>query len=253
MGTRLPILMFHDFSDQRAPISFPAAVFQRAMARLHSNGFRTLTLLEAVHCLQRRSLFPNRSFAITFDDGYRTVYDRAFPVLQRYGMTGTVFVTPGVKKPANSAERLPALEGRMMLSWHQIREMQDAGMDIGAHSCTHPRLTELPMERARAEILGSRSIIQEMLGQPVACFAYPFGRYDVRIRDLAAQHFCCALSDKLGFVTASSDPFALERVDAHFLRSDRTSALMVGQWFPWYVGARSLTRGIKRAVQRRLA
>jgi peptidoglycan/xylan/chitin deacetylase (PgdA/CDA1 family) len=253
MATRLPILMFHDISDQRKPISFPAAVFQRSMGRLHSNGFRTLTLLEMVACLQAGALFPDRSFAITFDDGYRTVYDQAFPVLQRYGMTATVFVTPGVTKPANSAERLPALEGRTMLSWQEIREMQDAGMDIGAHTCTHPRLTQLPMERIAAEMLGSKTIIREMLGRPVACFAYPFGRYDARIRDLAAQHFCCALSDKLGFVTADSDPFALERVDAHFLRTDRTSALMVSEWFPWYVGARTVTRGIKRAIQMRLA
>ncbi len=253
MATRLPILMFHDISEQRAPISFPVAVFQRAMARLHSNDFRTLTLLEVAACLQRGAPFPDRSFAITFDDGYRTVYDQAFPVLRRYGMTATVFVTPGATKPADSAERLPALEGRTMLSWHQIREMRDAGMDIGAHTCTHPRLTELPTERVRAEILGARTIIQEMLGQPVACFAYPFGRYDARIRDLAMRHFSCALSDKLGFVTASSDPFALERVDAHFLRSDRTAALMVSEWFPWYVAARRVTRGLKRALQRRLA
>jgi len=253
MATRLPILMFHDISDQRAPISFPATVFQRAMGRLHSNGFRTLTLLEVVGCLQRGAPFPNRSFAITFDDGYRTVYDQAFPVLQRYGMTATVFVTPGATNPANEAERLPTLEGRAMLSWRQIREMQHAGMDIGAHTCTHPHLTQLPIEPIAGEMLGSRTIIQEMLGQPVVCFAYPFGRYDARIRDLAAQHFFCACSDKLGFVTASSDPFALERVDAHFLRSDRTAALMVSEWFPWYVAARTVTRGIKRAVQRRLA
>jgi peptidoglycan/xylan/chitin deacetylase (PgdA/CDA1 family) len=248
MTASLPVLTFHALDDRPSVISFAPRVFRRGMARLHAHGYRTLSLLDAVDCLRRRTPFPDRSFVVTFDDGYQSVYDEAFPVLQRYAMSATVFLTVGAKGTALPGDRLPALEGRSMLSWREIREMQHGGIDFGAHTCTHPDLTHLPSDQIEAEVCESKAIIEDALSAPVACFAYPYGRYDPRSRDIVQQHFACASSDTLGLITTGSDPYALERVDAYYLRTDRLFTAMLTQLFPWYIRARSIPRRIRRAM-----
>jgi peptidoglycan/xylan/chitin deacetylase (PgdA/CDA1 family) len=188
---------------------------------------------------------------LTFDDGYQSVYRKAFPVLQRYAMSATIFVTTGEHRPSGPAERLPPCEGQPMLSWGEIRELHDWGVEIGAHTCTHPDLTRLPTQRVRSELRDSKAIIEDMLGTEVRSFAYPYGRYDRRSQEIAQEHFQCACSDMLGLVTHHSCPYALERVDAYYLRPDGLFGLVLTGWFPSYLVLRRLTRGVKRALGRR--
>jgi peptidoglycan/xylan/chitin deacetylase (PgdA/CDA1 family) len=249
MATSLPILTFHSLDDRSSVISFAPGVFQHGMTRLHEEGYRTLSLLEAVDHLGRGESFPDRSLVITFDDGYRTVYDEAFPVLQRYGMSATVFLTVGEEERTGGAGQLPSLNERPMLNWNQIREMHQEGISFGAHTLTHSDLTLLPLDRMEAEVRVSQAMIENALGAPIACFAYPYGRFDKQSRAIVRQHFACACSDRLGFCTMSSDPYAIERVDAYYLRTERLFDLMPTGWFPWYIRARSIPRRIRRAVQ----
>lgn len=251
MADSLPVLTFHalDHTDRRSSaILFSPQVFRRGMARLHKSGRRTLSLLEAVDRLRRGAPFPERSFVITFDDGYQSVYDEAFPVLQRYGMSATVFLTVGAKGMRHSAGRLPSLGGRSMLSWPEIVEMQRAGIEFGAHTLTHPDLTRLTREQVEAEICESKAVIENAVGVQVSSFAYPYGYYDHQSRELVQQHFACACSDRMGLVTRDSDQYALERVDAYYLRSDKLFDIMLTKLFPWYVVARRIPRRIRRAM-----
>jgi len=141
LAASLPVLTFHALDDQPSVISFPTPLFRRAIARLHESGFHTLDLLEAIDCLQRGVALPQRSVVITFDDGYRSVYEEAFPVLERYGMCATVFLTVGEQTSTEPARRLPSLHGRPMLSWREIREMRSAAITFGAHTLTHVVVT----------------------------------------------------------------------------------------------------------------
>jgi peptidoglycan/xylan/chitin deacetylase (PgdA/CDA1 family) len=249
MAASLPVLTFHALDDRPSVISFSPPVFRRGMAKLHESGYQTLSLLEAVDCLCRGAPFPDRSLVITFDDGYQTMYDEAFPVLQRYGLSAMVFLTVGETGTRRSAGRLPSLNGRSMLAWHEIREMQRWGIAFGAHTLTHPDLTRLPLDRVEAEVCDSKAIIEDSLSAPVVCFAYPYGRYDRRSREIVRQHFACACSDKLGLITAGSNPYALKRVDTYYLRTDRLFDMMLTRLFPWYIGACSIPRRIRRAAQ----
>jgi peptidoglycan/xylan/chitin deacetylase (PgdA/CDA1 family) len=188
-------LTFHAIDNLPSVISFSPRVFRRGIARLHENGYRTLGLLEAVDCLRQGKSFPDRSFAVTFDDGYQTVYDEAFPVLQEYGMTATVFLTVEEKRTPKPTDRLPSLEGRSMLSWQEILEMQRWGIVFGAHTLTHPDLTRLPIKRIESEILESKTIIEDALNTHIDSFAYTYGYYDNRSREIVQKHFVCACSD----------------------------------------------------------
>lgn len=247
----LAVLTFHALDDAGSVISFSPQVFQQGMAMLHAHGYRTMRLEEAVGALRGRKPFPKRAFVLTFDDGFESVFREAFPVLQRYGMSATVFLTVGAA-PGGSPARLPEFEGRAMLSWAEIREMQAAGMDFGAHTLTHPDLTGLSSERVALEMSASKQRIENALGTAVTSFAYPFGRHDAESRRIAGQYFSCACADTLGLISGGSDPYALERVDAYYLRTRRLFGLMVTGAFRWYIVARSIPRQLRRAVQGRL-
>jgi peptidoglycan/xylan/chitin deacetylase (PgdA/CDA1 family) len=248
MAASLPILTFHAVDDRPSVISFPPRLFERGMAGLHERRYRSLTLLEIVEHLQRGVLFPDRCFAITFDDGYQSVYDHAFPILQRYGFSATVFLTVGDNGSTADSERLPSMCERSMLSWHEMKEMQRSGIAFGAHTLTHPDLTRLPAELLEVEVVGGKRVIEDALGSRVDTFAYPFGRYDKRCRELVSRHFLCACSDRLGLLRPSTDFYAMERVDAYYLRTERLFHTMLSNWFPLYVQVRSIPRRIRRAL-----
>ena len=249
MSSSFPILTFHAIDDRPSVIAFAPTLFRHAMAKLFDAGYRTLGLLDLAHMIGQRRPLPDRSFAITFDDGYQSVFEQAFPILQCFGFTATVFLTIGEEGERTAAERLPSMEGRSMLSWGEIREMQRCGIEFGAHTLTHPDLTRLSLKRLESEICDSKTIIEDALSAPAASFAYPYGRYDKRCHEIVSNHFVCACSDKLGFVHRNSDPYTMERVDAYYLRTEKLLSLMSSALFPLYVKARSVPRRIRRAVQ----
>jgi peptidoglycan/xylan/chitin deacetylase (PgdA/CDA1 family) len=248
MATALPILTFHAIDNAASVISFAPSVFQQGMAILHAHEYRTVDLAEALTCLRQQEPFPDRAFVLTFDDGFQTVYTEAFPVLQRYGMSATVFLTVGASP--NFHARLPEREGRVMLNWSEIREMQVGGIEFGAHTLTHPDLTRLPADQIVREMSASKSAIENALGASVTSFAYPFGRYNDQICRIAQQYFSCACADTLGIVSSRSDAYALERVDGYYLRTPRLFGLTVTALFPWYITARNLPRQARRSIQR---
>ncbi|KAB2832538.1 MAG: polysaccharide deacetylase family protein, partial [Candidatus Dadabacteria bacterium] len=218
MADYIPVLTFHAIEDSPSVISFSPELFGRFMEKLHRNGYGTLRLTDAAGLVRGRKPLPEKSFVLTFDDGYESVYSEAFPVLRKYGMTATVFLAVGDTENREASDRLTPLGGRRMLSWGEIREMKDAGIDFGAHTVTHPDLTAIDTAAVEREITGSKEIIENNLGEPVLSFAYPYGLYDERCIEIAGRSFACACSDDLGLLTASNAPYALRRGDAYYLR-----------------------------------
>jgi len=138
-----------------------------------------------------------------------------------------------------------------MLSWQEVREMQRHGMEIGAHTLTHPDLTRVSRERVEEEVRGSKEQIEEMLGTPAVSFCYPYGCCNARSRDVVRQHFSSACSGRLGLITHKSDRYALERVEAYYLNTDRRFRLMTTGMFPWYLRMRRIPRLVGQAMRRR--
>jgi peptidoglycan/xylan/chitin deacetylase (PgdA/CDA1 family) len=213
-----------------------------------------VSLAEAASGLRRQAPLPDRSLVITFDDGYRSFYEVAYPLLHEHGMPATVFLTVGDPPPTAArlrekpGMRLPSIEGLEMLAWDEIQEMRQGGIDFGAHTLTHPDLTHLPEADVEREMVASKVALEDTLGGPVTTFAYPFGRYDERSLRLARPHFECACSDRLGIADSRSDPHALPRVDAYYLRSPWLVERLGSWWFPSYVRARNVPRTIRRRL-----
>jgi peptidoglycan/xylan/chitin deacetylase (PgdA/CDA1 family) len=136
-----------------------------------------------------------------------------------------------------------------MLSWSEIREMHQCGITFGAHTLTHPDLTRLTFNQIKSEIYDSKAIIEDALSASVPCFAYPYGRYNDRIREFVRQHFTCACADKFGLITAKSEFYSLERIDACYFRTDRLFGVISTRLLPWYIWARCIPLRIQRAIR----
>jgi peptidoglycan/xylan/chitin deacetylase (PgdA/CDA1 family) len=207
--------MYHEIaepSETASRLAVPPAAFAAQVAELHAEGFKTVTAAELAAVLADGSRqLPDRAVVLTFDDGYEDFHSRAIPLLDRYGFTATVFVTTGWVQDAGPlpAGRRP---GRM-LSWTQIAEAADAGIEIAAHSHLHPQLDQLPGRLLREELHSSKARLEDRLGSPVVGLAYPFGYYNARVRqeaDVLGHDYACAVRNVI--MSARPDLLALPRL-----------------------------------------
>ncbi len=250
MAVTLPILTFHDIDDRSSAVSFSPGLFHRSMRRLTEEGYTTISLSRIVECIRKAVPFPDNGLCITFDDGYRSVYERAFPLLREHGMTATVFLTVGCSRSQSPERRLPSFDGRQMLSWREIREMHSRGIEFGAHTRTHQDLTRLRSKRLDAEIRDAKGMIEDVLGSAVTAFAYPFGYHNARIRETVREYYNCACSARLALTRGTSDPFALERIDMYYFRTERMFRIMMSGCFPLYIQLRNMPRQVRSLVRR---
>jgi peptidoglycan/xylan/chitin deacetylase (PgdA/CDA1 family) len=150
-------------------------------------GFTAVTLDQLHTARGWGRPFPKRPVLITFDDGFADSARYAAPILLEHGFTATYFVvTDFIGRSSNWL----ISEGRLalpMMAWSAMRELQAHGIRFGAHSRSHPRLTELRDSDCREELVGARYALEDGLGQMVQHLAYPFGCYDARVRDLAEE------------------------------------------------------------------
>jgi len=135
------------------------------MNLLHERGYKTISAEMLVRAIKEGAELPRKSIILTFDDGSESVYTTAFPVMQEYDFTGTVYI---IYKYMGT----PAY-----MNVEQISELYDWGWEVGSHGLNHVDLTQRT-DRQEHEIVSSRSRLQADLDVPILTFAYPFGAYD---------------------------------------------------------------------------
>ncbi|MEV1048107.1 polysaccharide deacetylase family protein [Streptomyces sp. NPDC049916] len=132
---------------------------------------------------------------LTFDDGYADFLHEALPVLRRHGCRATVFVLPG--RPGGVNEWDPLGPRKPLLTHEQIRQIAEAGMEVGSHGLYHQDLTTLPDEELRRETRESRELIGDLTGTAPEGFCYPYGILDPRVTEAARSAgygYGCALA-----------------------------------------------------------
>jgi peptidoglycan/xylan/chitin deacetylase (PgdA/CDA1 family) len=215
INNNITILTYHSIDNSGSAISVSPSTFKKHMTYLKGLGYKTLLLREVVRYVKHGVSFPKKTIAITFDDGYRNNYTHALPLLEKYNFAATIFLTTqhcgGLNNWPDQHPSIPQLE---MLSWKEIKELKKYGIEVGAHTRHHPRLSELDRKEALDEILGSKTDIEAHLGRPVEVFSYPFGRFTEQTRNLVRSFFRGAISNRPGKVSWSSDVYALERINA---------------------------------------
>jgi peptidoglycan/xylan/chitin deacetylase (PgdA/CDA1 family) len=207
----LRILLYHRVADGDDPLALAPRRFAEQMGHLAAEGYRVLDLVAALALLWR-GVVPERTVALTFDDGFADVAEQALPVLERHGFRATVFVTTGVVDGRVSFPWCDSPQPRV-LGWDEVVDLDRRGtLRFEAHTVSHPSLLALDEAAAAAEIGGSRAELAERLGRPVTAFAYPAGLYGERERRLVVEAgFSAAVSCEPGVNRLGGDPFTLRR------------------------------------------
>lgn len=244
------ILTYHSLDDSQTVVSTPPWAFQVHMNRLKSRGFCVTSVQPLVEHLKNGTPIPRRTVFLTFDDGLQNIHSTAFPLLQELGFQATVFLATdyvGGKAQWYEDAGIPALP---MLTWNQIEEMREYGIDFQAHTRSHPHLPQLSLKRAEEEIRSSKDVIEQRLGRPVEFFAYPFGEYTPELMELARSiGFAGACTTEVGLFVPGQDRYAIKRMGLNYSRVSTTLQALgtidacVGGTFAWYRrAARSLNQ-----------
>ena len=171
----VPILMYHYVSElpadadaYRRDLTVPPESFEEQLTYLDDAGYHPISLTDLYLHLTEGYPLPEKPVVLTFDDGYRDAYEVVFPKLLKRGFTGTFFV---LATPAH-------YESDAYLTWSQMEEMSDAGMDIQAHGRDHVDLRDRPYEFLVYQVLGIQEAIEFHTGHTPRFFCYPSGRWD---------------------------------------------------------------------------
>jgi peptidoglycan/xylan/chitin deacetylase (PgdA/CDA1 family) len=239
------ILTYHSLDSSGSVISIRPDVFREQMESLAEAGAR-VTPLHAV-CKTPGAI------ALTFDDGFRNFFEHAFPVLQRFRFPATVFVVSGYcggqnnwpSQPKNNG--IPAAE---LLRWSEVEELARNGIEIGAHTVTHPRMSLLSPLEIEEELLRSRAAIEDRVGRPIRSFAYPYGESTPGVRAAVGRHFDRACGTRLAYLSESADPVDLPRIDMYYLQKPFWFEGLQSMRGSAYLGARGLLRGLRQSLGR---
>jgi peptidoglycan/xylan/chitin deacetylase (PgdA/CDA1 family) len=176
----VPILSYHRFGEKDGRMVVTPEAFAAQLDYLAKNDFQVVRLADLAEFLAGKRPLPRRAVVITMDDGYASMYEHAFPLLEKHGFPATVFVYTDF------------VGAKDALSWEQMAEMRASGLvDIQSHSKSHANLSyRLPGESERAyrerlamEVRAPAKTLQQRLSAAPVSFAYPFGDTNQQVID----------------------------------------------------------------------
>ncbi len=197
------VFMYHRFGEDRLPsTNIRIDQFESHIAELSSGGYHVLPLPEILSALREGRGLPDRTVGITIDDGFRSVYTKAFPRLREAGFPFTVFIaTDGIDSG-----------NKNLISWDQVRELAAQGVTIGAHTASHLHMVDSTTSKNREDIVRSNARFHEELGYTPRLFAYPYGESGLAAAAMAeAAGYEAAFGQHSGVVYPGSDFFNLPR------------------------------------------
>lgn len=212
---KLTILAYHSIDDSGSPISISPVLFSQHLRYLKEKHFSVVNLSQGLKLLTGHEPL-DKKVVLTFDDGYENFHSRAFPLLSQYHFPSTVFLVARYVGRDSSWDRKDKLPAQRLLNWSQVEKLSHS-VEFGSKSLTHRDLTRISGNELREEVEESRTIIQEHIGKSVTLFAYPYGVYNVTVRDMVRKHYDAAVGGNLAEATDHEDPFDHSRVDVHYI------------------------------------
>jgi peptidoglycan/xylan/chitin deacetylase (PgdA/CDA1 family) len=191
MGFSIPILMYHQVSDDPHPNFLKFTVtkksFESQMKTLKLLGYNAINFSRLVSYKEGRDNLPGRPVIITFDDGFQEAVDNAVPILNSCGFTAVFYITTDYMGKKSSWMIPETSTEFQVIDWSTVVQLDSCGYEIGAHSMTHPRLDNISKENCYRELRGSREAIEEVLGHEVRHMAYPHGSFNDDVLKLTRE------------------------------------------------------------------
>ena len=212
-STGFPILCYHKIAapPPHARIKglyLDPSLFRQQIQELAAEGFSFVSPAEQDQA---------RAIAITFDDGFRNNLEAALPVMQEAGCRAINFLVADRIGKTSDWEAREGGEADPLMDESQVREWLAAGNWIGAHTCTHPRLSQLSRAQAKEEIQASKKKLEDKFGLRIDHFAYPFGDYNQETIELVQEAgFQTACTMHRGINRKGNSPLELARWTARY-------------------------------------
>jgi peptidoglycan/xylan/chitin deacetylase (PgdA/CDA1 family) len=204
----VPILMYHNIANippgsnqLQKGLTVSTNDFEQQLNYLEEKGYQTVLMSDLFKALYHGYKLPLKPIILTFDDGYNNAYYNAFTILKKYKSKGSFYIiTSLIGQP-----------GR--LSWNEIKDMNNQGMEIGSHTMNHPDLSGQSSDIIISESGNSKTIIEDKIGRKIYSFCYPAGAYRPEFFDiLKNQGYLLTLTTHNGTIEDSNHPFELPRI-----------------------------------------
>ena len=224
--SHIPILSYHKITSHKefGVNTISPGRFRQQMQYLQEKKFQSITFQDVIH-----GSIPTKPIIITFDDGYASVYDEAFPVLKKMNFTAVIFIITGFIGKENSWDTSLSSGRFYHLTESQITALVKGGMEIGSHGVSHRALNYLSTKELEFEVNESRQILHQLTHQAILSFAYPFGMQNFSVqqavRQAGYQYACIHLRGASRHV----NPFCIPRLPVY--RLDGINS------FRWKLGA----------------
>lgn len=218
MARPIPILMYHSVADETAPgfadWTVSIKTFQQHMQFLATQDYTALTISELVKRMGNLLMpLPERTVAVTFDDGLQDFHTSAYPVLKLYHIPSTVYIPTGCVGHTSRWLKREGMGDYPVMNWDQMLELASSGVEFGGHSHNHVQLDVLSQSEAWNEISRCKAELEEHLKRPVETFAYPHGYHSANVRKLVIKAgYTSACGVKNALSSPDDDKFALARV-----------------------------------------
>jgi peptidoglycan/xylan/chitin deacetylase (PgdA/CDA1 family) len=210
------ILMYHSIDSSGSPISLAAETFEAHVRWFRSGRVRVCTIDDLLSAPDD----DDDAVAITFDDGFANIAERAIPALIDAGLPSTVFIVSGHVGGTNAwggviTAGIPDLP---LLTWDALGRLAESRVTLGAHTRTHPNLTTLDPGQLRDELEGSADAIARETGRRPAIFAYPYGAYSDLTSEFAGTAFRWSCTTDFRVVESDAASSRLPRLDAYYFQ-----------------------------------
>lgn len=212
----IPILMYHNIGEppegaRLRGLYVRTGAFGRQMWLLKLLGYKGLSMSAAMPYLRGEK--SGRVAVITFDDGYLDTLEQALPILNTFGFSATCYVVSGRTGEYNDWDAAALNVRKQLMSAAQVKAWQAAGMEVGAHTRTHPHLPQCTDAELHAEISGSKADLEAMTGAPVTQFCYPYGDLDARVAEAVRNAgYSAATTTQRGRARPGDDAMRLRRI-----------------------------------------
>lgn len=216
---RLLCLMYHRFcspeqyrscSGSERIYTISTYRFEEQLRHLRDAGFHAVSVEDAAAFAVGERDLPQPAVLITIDDGCRSAATRAEPLLRKYGMKATLFVTTDPAAPVFSVGGAD----QERLSDEELRRLDPQVIEVQSHGHSHRPLTSLSDVELRRDLQTSRETLERIIGRPVRYLAAPGGWYDDRVRRMAADvGFVGVCTSDLGAIRRAGDPLRMPRIN----------------------------------------
>ncbi len=201
-----PILEYHMVQQETPKDAYaynvPVEDFIQQLDYLQQQGYTTISIRDFLRAKKGLQELPEKPVILTFDDGYESNYTELLPILEQRGLKATVFMVGNDIGKKN------------YMSWQQLKDMENRGIEIGSHTANHLPLTEMPADKAREEVKLSKLLMEWNGMKTIYTLSYPNGKYTPDMGEmLKEEEYLAAVTGDAGLNTFETDPYQLQRIN----------------------------------------